>query len=244
MTDRIIAACDGAAKGNPGPAAWAFVIADGEGRPGRWQAGPLGRATNNVAELTALERLLSAVDAAAALEVRMDSQYAMNAVTTWLPSWKRKGWKTAAGKPVANQELVMRIDALLAGRDVKFVYVAAHQVGGDPFNDAADRAASQAAVTQQASEGAHAATEVAGAAPDAPVRRAAPRAARPGGQSPDTPASGAARTGKSPGGTIAAKYPGTCRCGRRYEAGEKIAKNPQGWGHPECRDSDGPGALF
>lgn len=237
MTDRIIAACDGAAKGNPGPAAWAFVAADGQGRPGRWQAGPLGRATNNVAELTALEQLLSATDPAAALEVRMDSQYAMNAVTTWLPSWKRKGWKTSAGKPVANQELVMRIDALLAGRDVKFVYVPAHQVGGDPFNDAADRAASHAAITQQAAGGERAAEEVAGAAADAPVRRAA--AARKSDGSPGAAAGGAApsRPAKGPGGTIAAKFPGTCRCGRRYEAGALIAKNPQGWGHPECRDS-------
>lgn len=40
MSDRIIAACDGAAKGNPGPAAWAWVIADTQGRPERWEAGP------------------------------------------------------------------------------------------------------------------------------------------------------------------------------------------------------------
>ena len=81
MVDRIIAACDGAAKGNPGPAAWAWVVADTHGRPGRWQAGPLGHATNNVAELTALERLLAATDPGVPLEARMDSQYAMNAVT-------------------------------------------------------------------------------------------------------------------------------------------------------------------
>ncbi|NUS18119.1 MAG: ribonuclease HI, partial [Streptomyces sp.] len=147
--ERIIAACDGASKGNPGPAAWAWVIADDRGEPVRWEAGPLGSTTNNVAELTALERLLGAVDPDVALEVRMDSQYAMKAVTTWLPGWKRKGWKTAAGKPVANQELVVRIDALLAGRSVEFRYVPAHQVGGDRLNDFADRAASQAAVVQE-----------------------------------------------------------------------------------------------
>ena len=109
MNDRVLAACDGACKRNPGPAAWAWVIAeDVDGGPGRWAAGALGTATNNIAELTALEELLSSVDAGAPLEVRMDSQYAMNAVTTWLPGWRKRGWKTANGSPVANRDLVVR----------------------------------------------------------------------------------------------------------------------------------------
>lgn len=149
MLERVVAACDGASKGNPGPAGWAWVVADASETPVRWEAGPLGRATNNIAELTALERLLAATDPGVPLEVRMDSQYAMKAVTTWLPGWKRNGWKTAAGKPVANQELVVRIDELLDGRSVDFRYVPAHQVDGDRLNDFADRAASQAAVVQE-----------------------------------------------------------------------------------------------
>lgn len=149
MRERVVAACDGASKGNPGPAGWAWVIADGSGTPDRWEAGALGTATNNVAELTALERLLAATDPGVPLEVRMDSQYAMKAVTTWLPGWKRNGWRTAAGKPVANQELVVRIDGLLQDRSVEFRYVPAHQVDGDRLNDFADRAASQAASAQQ-----------------------------------------------------------------------------------------------
>lgn len=150
MNDRIIAACDGAAKGNPGPAAWAYVVADSAGVPQRWQAGPLGHSTNNVGELTALERLLAATDAAVPLEVRLDSTYTRDSVTKWLKGWKRNGWKTAAGKPVANQELIQRIDELLDGRDVTFVYVPAHQVDGDPLNAVADKAASDAARTQEA----------------------------------------------------------------------------------------------
>ncbi|MGW4277625.1 ribonuclease H family protein, partial [Streptomyces seoulensis] len=150
MLERVVAACDGASKGNPGPAGWAWVVSDDAETAARWEAGALGTATNNVAELTALERLLAATDPDVALEVRMDSQYAMKAVTTWLPGWKRNGWKTAAGKPVANRELVVRIDELLGGRTVDFRYVPAHQVDGDPLNDFADRAASQAAVAQTA----------------------------------------------------------------------------------------------
>ncbi|CAM5506208.1 Ribonuclease H [Streptomyces fumanus] len=136
-------------QGQPRTGRRAWVVADDSETPARWEAGPLGRTTNNVAELTALEKLLTAVDPGVPLEIRMDSQYAMKAVTTWLPGWKRNNWKTAAGKPVANQELVVRIDALLDGRSVEFRYVPAHQVDGDRLNDFADRAASQAATVQE-----------------------------------------------------------------------------------------------
>ncbi|CAM5406165.1 Ribonuclease H [Streptomyces californicus] len=146
MNESIIAACDGASKGNPGPAAWAWVVADAQGTPVRWEAGPSRTATNNVAELTALAGSPQSVDPAVRVEVRMDSQYAMNAVTKWLPGWKRNGWKTSGGKPVANRELVTRIDALLADRAVSFRYVPAHQVDGDPLNAIADQAASEAAI--------------------------------------------------------------------------------------------------
>ncbi|MFJ2697147.1 ribonuclease H [Streptomyces rochei] len=223
MLERVVAACDGASKGNPGPAGWAWVVSDASETLVRWEAGPLGRATNNIAELTALERLLASTDPGVPLEVRMDSQYAMKAVTTWLPGWKRNGWKTAAGKPVANQELVVRIDALLDGRSVDFRYVPAHQVDGDRLNDFADRAASQAAVVQEAAGSALGSPEPP-PAPDVPAKKA-PR------RKPGTACKGGGASAR----TIKAKFPGRCLCGRSYAAGESIAKNDQGWGHPECR---------
>ncbi|MGW0818588.1 ribonuclease H family protein [Streptomyces viridiviolaceus] len=225
MRERVVAACDGASKGNPGPAGWAWVVADASETPARWEAGPLGRATNNVAELTALERLLAATDPDVPLEVRMDSQYAMKAVTTWLPGWKRNGWKTAAGKPVANQELVVRIDELLDGRSVEFRYVPAHQVDGDPLNDFADRAASQAATVQEPA-GSELGSPPPPAAPDVPAARKAPRRG---------PGAASRKGGGASSRTIKAKFPGRCVCGRPYAAGEPIAKNDQGWGHPDCR---------
>ncbi|MFG3103927.1 ribonuclease H [Streptomyces sp. NPDC048182] len=226
MQQRVVAACDGASKGNPGPAGWAWVVGD-ESAAGaaRWEAGPLGRTTNNVAELTALERLLAATDPGVPLEVRMDSQYAMKAVTTWLPGWKRNGWKTSAGKPVANQELVVAIDALLDGRSVEFRYVPAHQVDGDPLNDFADRAASQAA-TAQAPAGSGLGSPEPPPSAAVPAARKAPRG-KPGAAR-STSGGGSSRT-------LKAKFPGRCVCGRPYAAGETIAKNDQGWGHPECR---------
>jgi len=234
MAERVIAACDGASKGNPGPAGWAWVVGDGTGTPSAWEAGPLGTATNNVAELTALERLLTAMAPDVPLEIRMDSQYAMKAVTTWLPGWKRKGWKTAAGKPVANRELVVRIDELLDGRSVEFRYVPAHQVDGDPLNDFADRAASQAAFVQQpagSEQGSPEPPKSPAARKAAPARKRSPAPAAASSSSAVSSSSARSASGR----TLKAKFPGRCRCGRSYAQGETIAKNADGWGHPECR---------
>ncbi|MFF9687896.1 ribonuclease H [Streptomyces sp. NPDC014623] len=230
MDERIIAACDGASKGNPGPAAWAWVVADGQGNPRRWEAGPLGTATNNVAELTALLELLKSTDPAVPAEVRMDSQYAMNAVTKWLPGWKRNGWKTSAGKPVANRELVVGIDELLSSRSVTFRYVPAHQAGGDPLNALADQAASEVAVSQQAAGTAHGTVDMPVPAPARSTKsRAAGAGTVRGGAGGDS--TGRARSGA----TIRAKFAGRCHCGKPYAAKDMIAKSPAGWGHPECR---------
>ena len=60
VADRITAACDGASKGNPGRPPGPGSSPTAPASPSRWEAGPLGTATNNVAELTALEQLLQA----------------------------------------------------------------------------------------------------------------------------------------------------------------------------------------
>ncbi|MFZ3495089.1 ribonuclease H family protein [Streptomyces sp. 5.8] len=240
MSDRIIAACDGAAKGNPGPAAWAWVIADVHGHPERWEAGPLGRATNNVGELTALQRLLEAVAPGTAVQVRMDSQYAMKAVTQWLPNWKRNGWKNAAGKPVANRELVESIDALLADRDVEFRYVPAHREDGDHLNAIADQAASDAAVSQEPAGTAlgHASMPVPAPARSTPARSTSARRTTGAASAKSSSAQGTAGAKGASAGragvTIKAKFPGTCPCGKQYAAGEKISKLGTRWGHPGC----------
>ncbi|MFB7176650.1 ribonuclease H [Streptomyces sp. NPDC056257] len=228
MSERIIAACDGAAKGNPGPAGWGWVIADSQGRPERWEAGPLGRATNNIGELTALQRLLEAVAPGTAVEVRMDSQYAMKAVTQWLPGWKRNGWKTSSGQPVANRGLVEQIDLLLADRDVTFVYVPAHREDGDLLNAIADQAASDAARTQEAAGTALGHAELPVPAPAAPARQKT-------GTARKRTAEGAA-PGRAPR-PIKAKFPGSCPCGKPYAVGDMIAKNGSRWGHEACAAS-------
>ena len=89
----IVAAADGSALGNPGPAGWAWYVDDD-----RWAAGGWPSATNNQGELTAVLQLLRATKATGEpLHILCDSQYAINACTTWLAGWKRKGWRKADG---------------------------------------------------------------------------------------------------------------------------------------------------
>lgn len=207
-------------------AAWAWVVSDDKESPARWEAGPLGKATNNVAELTALERLLTATAPDVPLEIRMDSQYAMKAVTTWLPGWKRNGWKTSGGKPVANQELVVRIDELLGGRSVEFRYVPAHQVDGDPLNDFADRAASQAAIVQEPAGSDLGSPE--------PPPRPTPRRSPPARVAPSRP--GRARV--RPPAPSRPSSPAAACAVAHTRPHEPISKNPKGWGHPECATAE------
>jgi ribonuclease HI len=127
--------------------------------------------------------------------------------------------------------------------------VPAHQVDGDPLNDFADQAASAVAVSQQSAAGVlpreqaerlavPAVTSVAGRAVGKGGAGGAGRTAASGGGAGAGGAKTAAARGSAGSGSrsvqIAAKFPGTCACGKRYAAGEQIAKGTNGWGHPEC----------
>lgn len=136
----ITAAADGSALGNPGPAGWAWYIDETTWRAGGWPHG-----TNNMGELKAVLDLLEATapDADQHLHILCDSQYVINAVTKWMPGWKRKGWRKKDGKPVLNVELLQAIDRALQGRSVEFEWVKGH--AGHAMNEAADRRANAAA---------------------------------------------------------------------------------------------------
>jgi ribonuclease HI len=128
----IIAAADGSALGNPGPAGWAWYVDDA-----CWAAGGWKHATNNQGELKAvLELFRATAHLDDDLLVQCDSQYVINSVTKWMPGWKRKGWRKADGKPVMNVELLQELDEALAGRRYRFEWVKGHI--GHELNEAAD----------------------------------------------------------------------------------------------------------
>lgn len=137
----ITVACDGSALVNPGHAGWAWYVDEG-----CWAAGGEQLATNNAMELTAVLRFLEAVadQPHTPTLIRCDSQYVINGLTMWWKGWVRKGWKNAAGKPVANPELFQTNLALLAERTAtRFEWVKGH--AGDALNTAADLRANGAA---------------------------------------------------------------------------------------------------
>ena len=169
-TQEIIAAADGSALGNPGPAGWAWYIDDDHWASGGWAHG-----TNNMGELKAVLDLFEATASRpeAKLRVYCDSQYVINSLTKWMPGWKKKGWKKSDGKPVLNRDLLEALDRALTGRDYEFIWVKGH--AGHELNEKADSLANGAArAYQEGREPAHgpgfgAAAEPATAAVEAPI---------------------------------------------------------------------------
>jgi ribonuclease HI len=137
----IIAAADGSALGNPGPAGWAWYVDDT-----CWAAGGWAHGTNNKAELTALLDLLQqTAHLSDDLLVYCDSTYVINSVTTWMSGWKRRGWRKRDGSAVLNVEIMKALDEAMAGRRVELAWVKGHS--GHVLNEAADRLANAAATS-------------------------------------------------------------------------------------------------
>jgi len=137
----IIAAADGSALGNPGPAGWGWYVDDD-----CWAAGGWAHGTNNMAELTAvLDLLQQTAHLDEDVLLYCDSTYVINSVTKWMAGWKRRGWRKGDGQPVLNLEIMQALDAAMVGRRVRFEWVKGHS--GHVLNEAADRLANAAALS-------------------------------------------------------------------------------------------------
>jgi ribonuclease HI len=131
---------DGACRGNPGPGGWAALLRQGAHE--RELSGAEALTTNNRMELTAVIRALEALKRPVRAAVYTDSEYVRRGVSEWLPAWKARGWRTAARKPVKNQDLWLRLDELAAGHDIEWHWVPGH--AGVPGNERVDRLANAA----------------------------------------------------------------------------------------------------
>lgn len=130
---------DGACRGNPGPGGWGAVLEAGVHR--KTICGGEAETTNNRMELTAAIEALAALKRPSSVALYTDSVYVRDGITRWLPSWKTRGWRTAAKKPVKNQDLWQRLDALAATHDIDWHWVKGH--AGHPGNEAADALANE-----------------------------------------------------------------------------------------------------
>ncbi len=97
--------------------------------------------TNNRMELTAAIEALNALRSAQRVTLYTDSKYVMDGIREWMPNWKMRGWKTAARKPVKNQDLWQALDAASGRHDIDWKWVKGH--AGNPGNEAADALANR-----------------------------------------------------------------------------------------------------
>ena len=139
MSESIRIYTDGACRGNPGPGGWGALLIAGKREKQLWGGEAL--TTNNRMELTAAIRGLEALKRRCHVDLYTDSQYVRNGIREWLAQWKKRGWKTANKKPVKNQDLWERLDALVAGHDIEWHWVRGHS--GHDGNERADQLANR-----------------------------------------------------------------------------------------------------
>ncbi len=132
---------DGSCLGNPGRGGWAAILRHGSHKVEL--SGSEAQTTNNRMEMTAVLNGLKALKESCRVTVEIDSQYVKNGITTWIHRWKKRGWKTASGDPVKNQDLWRELESALAGHQVSWVWVKGHADHTD--NVRCDELARQAA---------------------------------------------------------------------------------------------------
>lgn len=130
---------DGACKGNPGPGGWGAVLRFGEHERELW--GGERETTNNRMELMAAIEALRTLKESCAVDLTTDSVYVRDGITKWMDNWKRNGWKTAAKKPVKNQDLWQALDEQVGRHTVRWHWVKGHS--GHPENERADALANR-----------------------------------------------------------------------------------------------------
>ena len=131
---------DGGCKPNPGPGGWAALMRFGTTE--RDLSGAEAVTTNNRMDLTAAAVALETLKRPCRVVVHTDSEYLRNGITRWHTGWVRKGWRNAAGDPVANMDLWRRILDAAKPHEIDWKWVRGHS--GNPMNERADVLATEA----------------------------------------------------------------------------------------------------
>ena len=136
---------DGACRRNPGPGGWAAIVVSVEGEISEFH-GNAPATTNNRMEFTAALEGLRALPDGSNVCVVTDSRLMLDSMTKWIHGWRRRGWRTAAGDPVKNQDLITALASEIdRHRSVRWHWVRGHETGAahahKALNDRADRLA-------------------------------------------------------------------------------------------------------
>jgi len=130
---------DGACKGNPGPGGWGALLRyNGTERE---LFGGEAATTNNRMELTAVIEALQALTRPCRVLLHTDSTYVQKGITEWINGWKARGWRTAAKEPVKNSDLWRKLDEVVRGHDIDWIWVKGH--AGHEGNERADALANK-----------------------------------------------------------------------------------------------------
>jgi len=128
---------DGACSGNPGPGGWGAVLRFGKHE--KELSGGEKKTTNNRMELIAAIEALNSLNRPCKVKLTTDSVYVKDGITKWLATWKARGWKTAAKKPVKNQDLWVALDKATENHQINWAWIKGH--AGHPENERADELA-------------------------------------------------------------------------------------------------------
>ena len=124
MKDQIQIFTDGACRGNPGPGGWGVLLRFQE-KERTLHGGEL-ETTNNRMELMAAIIGLESLNKPCSITLTTDSKYVMHGITDWIENWKKRGWKTAAKKPVKNEDLWRRLDKARDQHEINWQWVKGH----------------------------------------------------------------------------------------------------------------------
>lgn len=130
---------DGACKGNPGVGGWGVLLRY-NGRTRELYGGE-PNTTNNRMELTAVIRALEALKRRCKVRLHTDSRYVQQGISAWIHGWKERGWRTADGKPVKNEDLWRRLDDLAHRHEIQWIWIRGH--AGHDDNEHADELANR-----------------------------------------------------------------------------------------------------
>lgn len=125
---------DGACSGNPGPGGWGAILRFNEIE--KELSGGAAETTNNRMEMTATIEALNTLKRPCMVILTTDSSYVKDGITKWLFGWKRNGWKTAAKKPVKNEDLWKALDEAVTRHTIEWRWVKGH--AGHAENERAD----------------------------------------------------------------------------------------------------------
>lgn len=134
MSAAVVMYTDGACRGNPGPGGWGVYL-QYKGKEKELYGGE-PETTNNRMELMAAIQGLEALTRPCSVQLYSDSRYVLQGITNWIANWKKRGWKTAANKPVKNADLWQRLDDAMQTHQVEWVWVKGHS--GNFGNERAD----------------------------------------------------------------------------------------------------------